>query len=302
MGKLAIIAILCFLILFSDFARTQTLNTGDYSNMSGIQVYFLSSSSVYLFASMTGSSTQINVTLYLFMSDTKSKLDSGNGVWATIGFGSDDMMNSDMVVCQYLPTSTFNCYDTWSTRNDNPPKDSSLGGKDDIKSSSGTITSISVSSYNTLITFTFTKDLTSLDKYDWSSFQSWQTNNGYCGAAYGYNNGSKVPLEHPTYSRGSKLTDGNGYRNALTVNLVSSTTTTPTTTTTTTPTTTTIPTTTSAATTTTTSTPTPTATTTTTATTTKTPTTTSTSKSAAFYLSTNNLLSLLFIFVIGFLI
>lgn len=153
------------------------------------------------------------------MSDTQSKIDGSNGVWAGVGFGSSDMYNSDMVMCTYAPNNKFSCYDTWSTAEENPKPDTSLGGKNDITSSSGTITSVSVNSYKTLITFTFTKDISNLDKFDWSNFASWQTNKGGISGAYGYLNGSKVPLEHPEESKRLSITDGSGYRSSLTVSL-----------------------------------------------------------------------------------
>jgi len=153
------------------------------------------------------------------MSDSQSSIDGSNGVWAGVGFGSSDMINNDIVMCTYMPGNKFDCYDTWSTSNNNPKSDTSLGGKNDITASSGTITSVSAGSYKTLVTFTFTKDISNLDKFDWSNFASWQTNNGGVAGAYGYLNGSKIPLEHPAESKRLSLTDGSGYRSSITVNL-----------------------------------------------------------------------------------
>ena len=233
------LSIACFLLL--SFVKTQTLTTGDDSNMDGIQVYFLNSNSAYLFGTFNGSATSITVTLYLFLSDTKTRLDSSNGCWAGVGFGSNDMYSSDMVICQYF-NNNFSCLDYWSDSNSLPSLDTSLGGKNDVSNVSGTITTISVNSYNTLLTFTFTKDISNLDKYDWSAFAKWQTNTGSMSGAYGFNSDSKTTIEHPSTSKRNSMADGNGFRSGITVN--TSTTPTATTTPTTTPTVTTTPTTT----------------------------------------------------------
>ena len=229
-----IFIILIFTFLLTTKIKTQVITTGDFSNMDGIQVYLLNSSNAYLFGTFKGSATSITVTLYLFLSDTKSKLDSGNGCWAGVGFGSYDMSSSDMVMCQYLTNNAFTCADYWSNSENSPSLDTSLGGKNDVSSVSGTINTIKVSTYNTLLTFTFTKDISNLDKYDWSSFAKWQTNQGAMAGAYGYNSGSKSALQHPDVSKRSSLTDGNGYRTGITVDLsnptVAGTTTIPTTT------------------------------------------------------------------------
>lgn len=218
MKRISIILI-CIYINLIQFAFSETLVTGDYSNMSGIQTYFLSSSSIYYFATFTGSSSSITSTLYLFMSESQSDIDSANGVWAGIGFGSSNMLNSDVVMCTYTPTNRFSCYDAWSNSYVNPSTDSSLGGKNDITFSSGTITNVSIGSYKTLITFTFIKDISSLDNYDWSNFASWQTNQGEINGAYGYLNASKTATKHTGVSRRITLVDGSGYTSSITVNL-----------------------------------------------------------------------------------
>lgn len=211
--------LLCFSLFLLPFTLSQSLVTGDYSNMNGIQVYFFASSSAYSFGSFTGSSSSVSGTIYLFLSETQSKIDSSNGVWAGVGFGSSNMNNSDMVICSYVPNNKFSCYDGWSYSNGIPSNDSSLGGRNDIVASSGTITSVSVGSFKTLIRFNFTKNISNLDNFDWSGFASWQTNNGGISGAYGYLDGSQNVMKHLARSKGLSISDGNGFVYSLTVDL-----------------------------------------------------------------------------------
>jgi hypothetical protein len=208
---------LCLTLLFS-LITTQNLVTGDYSNLDGIQVYFLNSSNSYYFASFTGSSSSITAKLYLFLSETQSSIDGGNGVWAGMSFGKSSMINVDIVICSYNSTNKFSCIDSWSEGNVTPKPDTNYGGKNNINLSNGTITTISVDNYKTLITWSFTKDISNLDSYDWNNFASWQTNSGAIAGSYGYLNSSSIPSKHVGVSSNNVLSDGSGFRNSITVN------------------------------------------------------------------------------------
>ena len=100
------------------------------------------------------------------------------------------MNNNDMVMCQYLKNNEFVCIDTWSTSGVLPSLDTVLGGKNDVSSVVGAISTISASGYNSLVTFTIKKDFSNLDKFDWVNFSTWQTNQGNLAVSFGYNDNS----------------------------------------------------------------------------------------------------------------
>lgn len=197
---------------------TQNLNTGDFGNQEGLQIYYTSTSSNYYFGSYSGSATSITGKLYLILKDDRATINK-TGIWVGVGFGSTSMKNSDMVMCFYIPEKEFYCDDFYSNSENTPKTDASLGGKNNISSSSGKIEDISIDSYKTILTFTFTKDISNLDNiYDWSEFKTWQTNKKAHSASFGKMSG-RIPLEHNFNTDRSYLIDGEGYKNSLSLNL-----------------------------------------------------------------------------------
>jgi hypothetical protein len=195
----------------------QTFNTGDFGNQEGIQVYYSSTSDHYYFGSYTGSAKSLEGKLYLILKDDRATINS-TGIWVGIGFGSSSMIKSDMVMCFYIPQKEFYCEDYYSDANNIPKKDITLGGKNHILNSSGEIIDISVDGYKTMISFSFTKDISSPDSYDWDGFSSWQSNQSKHAGAWGRMSG-RIPNKHTFRTSSSSLIDGEGYKNSLKLNL-----------------------------------------------------------------------------------
>lgn len=210
-------------LIFNNFQNNlincHIYNTGDFANEAGLQIYYTSTPQHYFFGSYSGSSTSIRGKIYLMLKDDLQTINQ-TGIWVGVGFGSSTMKNSDMVMCFYIPEKEFYCEDYYSNANKRPSTDISLGGKNNIKTSSGTVNSLNLNGieYKTLITFNFEKDLSDVknDQYDWNEFPSWQTNKKGHSGSYGKMNG-RLPNYHTfRTSVGSvSLEDGKNFKNGL---------------------------------------------------------------------------------------
>lgn len=215
--KIIIIALLAITI------NSQLTETYKYSTMNGIQVYYIKNNEYYLYATYSGDSSTLQATVTLMTSKTQAQLDSTNGIYVGLGFGTDGMYNTDMVICQYMPGNKFSCTDYWSVAERSPSTDVMLGGKNDVTLLDSSITSLdsTYSPYITRVTFSFKKDLTNLDQYDWSGFKTWNTSNTKISGAIGNNAADGSILQHIINSDNNKLTDGNNVPNGSLYNTLS---------------------------------------------------------------------------------
>jgi hypothetical protein len=180
--------------------------SGDFANQAGIQVYYSSTIQEYFYGSYTGSASAITGKLYLLMKDDRASINK-TGIWLGVGFGSADKGNSDMVLCFYIPEKEFYCDDYYTNINNIPNPDISLDGKNHISSSFGELKDISINEYKKLLVFTFTKDISNRENYDWAEFPTRQTSKSSHSAAYGPLAG-KVPRKHTFRTDNYTLADG----------------------------------------------------------------------------------------------
>ena len=131
-----------------------------------------------------------------------------NGLWAGIGFGSQEMDKSDMIVFTSNGV-TFNCADYYAPAN-NIQTDASLGGNNDVTFVSGNVQPVDTtfSPYTKAYSWTCTKNLSTLDKYDWADFSKWLSNQGPTIAAVGGLSSSGEIMQHNYNSEILKLVDG----------------------------------------------------------------------------------------------
>lgn len=201
-----------YLTLFLNVCSHNSINTGDFGNQSGIQVYYESSTNAYFYSSFTGSGTSINGKLYLILNETKENINK-TGYWIGVGFGSSTMSNSDMVLCMYIPEKEFYCEDSYSNAHNRPSSDQSLGAKNNIVSSSGSLVEVFTEGYKTMLSFSFTKDISNLDDYDWKDFSQWQTSKKGHSGAYGLMSGRQQ--SYHKFRQESSLIDGQGFSKSL---------------------------------------------------------------------------------------
>lgn len=194
------IRLVIFNLLFSAIYSQLSLTT-QYTTTDGLQVYLIYSSSAYYYASLGGDEKTLSGTLYLFLTDTKTYIDSNNGVFVGIGFGVNQMNGADMVVCQYKTNNLYTCNDYWGVGH-NIETDRQLQGIENVKIGYSNIQSLdsSYAPYKTLVTWNFTKDLVNQDFYDWKDFPNWRTNNGAVIGSWGRNDNNFYVIQHVEHS------------------------------------------------------------------------------------------------------
>jgi hypothetical protein len=204
MNKILIYSIILTILTQSLCSLTETY---DYQNTSGYQVYYIKNDQYFSYATLTGSSSSIQIEMNLMVRDINNS-NIQNGVWAGIGFGSDEMDNSDMVVFTYNG-SQFNCADYWAPGN-MIQTDGALGGNNDVTYVSGNIETLdsTYAPYSRLLTWTCTKNIATLDSYDWTDFANWQSNKGHTIGAIGPLNSQGAILQHLFNSEILNLADG----------------------------------------------------------------------------------------------
>ncbi len=130
--------ILVFLLCIYTI-NCQLSNELDYGNMNGVQVYFLKDSQAFIYATLTGDSTILTATFYLYLPSSKDSI-SSKGYYGAIGFGSNSMANSDLMIFIYN-NGKFSCGDYYA-----PgymiQADKDIGGKDNVSFVSGDIRSL----------------------------------------------------------------------------------------------------------------------------------------------------------------
>jgi hypothetical protein len=208
-----IFLIYCYLIIF---VFNQIANTFKYKEMDGMQIYFGNNDNYYFYSTLTGNSSQIiiemNLYLDLSLEEVNSTSSGNKGVWAGIGFGNNNMFKTEAVLFQYFPDGRLVCNDAWLPGH-YLKFDTELGGKNDVTYITGSIKSLesSFAPYKTLISWKCSKNISSLDEYDWQQFSTWQTNNAPVIGAWSINSSDEKPLPHGFAPKTTlTLVDGSG--------------------------------------------------------------------------------------------
>ncbi len=145
--NLNVIVRLTILSLIAQFSKlsSKMSDTYDYKNIDGFQIYAIFSKSAYLFLSLKKSefSNNILIETFLYLNQTITELQKTNGLYVGIGFGSNKMDKSDIVIMSYAPNNKieFNCYDAYGIGHA-IVFDNDVGGKEDMKYISGNINSL----------------------------------------------------------------------------------------------------------------------------------------------------------------
>jgi hypothetical protein len=200
------ILLLCLVVL----SNSQITIDKNYTSLNGIQLYFNTDTRAFYYATLTGNSSLLSINFFLYLPDSKDTI-TAKGKYVGIGFGGNEMSNKDMVICIYF-NKNFTCEDYWAPGY-MVQKDTDIGGVNNVKFTGADINSVDpiYSPYATLIRWNCTKDLTALDKYDWSGLPNWQTSKSGVIGALGDLSSNGAPVEHRIAPNERQiLNDGDG--------------------------------------------------------------------------------------------
>lgn len=213
------------LIFVVAFAYSQSVSDiindkVDFKNIPGFQVRLAKTNDGFLYCNLTGNETTMNGTCHLFLKKTKSEVENDtNGAWAGIGFGSPNMLKLDMVTFHFwktpmMGTSPFMVGDCWSTATVREVILDMDIGKDNkynsISNTSFDAVSIDVGGYKTQLIFNFSKNVGTVDEYDWQDAKNWQTNKGQFTGTWGWNKSNGDMTQHTITPTMGRLLDGYG--------------------------------------------------------------------------------------------
>ena len=179
----------------------------EYEKKDGIQLYYFANSDYFLFASLNGNENKITINLTLFTAQKLGAIDKSNGIWAGIGFGSEEMDKSDVVVFTYNKDNGGSCQDYWGTGNQ-ISKDTDLVGNEDLTFKGLLVTTTNTLPYLASYSWTCEKSLTNLDNNDWNDFKNWQTNKGKTIGYVGLLGDNGEILEKNYASNSVEIVDG----------------------------------------------------------------------------------------------
>lgn len=208
-----------FVILFmTDYILNSLCDAIRYGETDGLQIYLIYSRNVFSWATMDYDKKNQNL-IYMQMNylttESKGAIDAGYGLWTAIGFGSNKVDKSDIVVCQYIK-GNFACYDAFGSGNNIVPDSSidlRLNNVNLLNSTfAGDLNTTEFQNYNSLITWNFTKDISNLDEHDWSVFANWTQNNasvaGFSGSFGSANANHDLVYSYNTIDQTVTLMDG----------------------------------------------------------------------------------------------
>ncbi len=120
------------------------------------------------------------------------------------------MGNLDLILFTYSK-GTFSCSDYYAP-GDSISSDVSQGGRNDVAYVTGQATQLTsrFSPYQTLLSWTCTKDISNVDNYDWTDFKNWQTNNGPLTGTWNNLSSNWAAQQHAQNPRDYTIADGAG--------------------------------------------------------------------------------------------
>ena len=229
------------ILLFTNLISMSSCQTDEqitssevpYSDIDGWQILLQDTTEVKLFVSLYGDSKNLSGIATLFLTYNKEEMSNSsnkNGIFAGIGLGESDMFNLDMITFHYWPDkegtseSSYMVGDCWSPSDKRQvlldseyvsPSDSTLNN---ISASTFSFTAVDVNGFKSKLVWTFTKDISSPDAYDWPEIQNWTTNEGKIVGVFGFNyppdsTNSGKPGGHATPVRVLQIIDGKGLTN-----------------------------------------------------------------------------------------
>jgi hypothetical protein len=210
-----IFLIVTLFFFFPDKFTSQLSGTTRYNTLNGMQIYLVFNQNTYVYATLNGDDKTLVGSLFFYSKDSQIEIDKNFGVYASIGFGSRTTDQSDFIICEYLTKNKFTCADYWSVGK-TPQADAVYQGKNDVALKGNKIIALDTSyaPYNTLIQWDFSKNLTTLDIFDWKEFNKWQSNQGYVIGNWGrfdMNFYMQAPIDSSTSQL--NLVDGAGVPN-----------------------------------------------------------------------------------------
>ena len=221
MFKLLSLCILLSAIYCDDtFIKAIIDKSIKYSANNGMQLLLIDNTQSKFFCSLVAIKPKsiMEVDCHLLLTDSKDDIDKKNGAWASIGFGSNTMFNSDMITFHYWTigdkkSMSADCWNDSSVRYVKLDTDFDKStGKNHVTEKLFTADSINISGYKTHLNWKAEKSLENLDPFDWKDIVNWETNNGSVIGAWGYNAKTGEMTQHinPARPKAYSLVDGQG--------------------------------------------------------------------------------------------
>ena len=198
----------------------------DFSKTPGINMVLVNNDDSILYTTLEGDENEISGTVTLLLKKTLEDLKKTDGCWVGLGFGSSTMTNLDMITFHFHNANEekSNVGDGWTTgyqplkldQNYPDPVDPSLNNIKSFSFSKHRSTNNSAC-FNIALKWTFARDLTKLDKYDWQEFKKWKNEENLIIGANGYNSASTgSPQMHSYIPKATRLRNGQGIESTIT--------------------------------------------------------------------------------------